>query len=209
MIFINTIGVIIFPVLRRTERIKLASIYLTMRDLLMALLIGVLVFYYPLKTILSVWLPQYADSLAYMALAFPMFTYEGKMALLINTYLKALLKEKLILRVNTISMMLSLILTFIATQLINNLEIAMLNIVILLAFRSALAEFFVAKELNIEIKKDIVLETIMTIIFIITGWYVNSWVVMALYALSYTIYLLIKKNNIKQSISSIRILLKG
>ncbi|AZP05754.1 MATE family efflux transporter [Jeotgalibaca ciconiae] len=208
MIFINAVGVIIFPVLRRTKREKLAVIYIIMRDLLMALLLGVLVFYYPLKTMMSAWLPQYADSLLYMALAFPMFTYEGKMSLLINTYLKTLRKEKLILRVNVMSMVLSFILTVTVVKIFNNLELTVLNIVILLAFRSALAEYFLARELKIQIRKDLILETMMTIIFISSGWYINSWFMIVVYGFAYIIYLIIKKNNIKESIVGIKVLLK-
>lgn len=208
MIFINAVGVIIFPVLRRTKKEKLATIYLTMRDLLMALLLGVLVFYYPLKTIMSAWLPQYADSLIYMALAFPMFTYEGKMALLINTYLKTLRKEKLILRVNIASMLLSFLLTFISTKLFDNLELAVLTIVILLAFRSALAEYFVARELKIEVKKDIILESMMTLTFILSGWYLDSWKMIIIYTLAYIGYLLIKRSSIKMAFVNIKALLK-
>lgn len=209
MLFINAIGVIIFPVLRRAKEDKLASIYITMRDLLMPFLLGILIFYYPLKTMLSAWLPQYGDSLIYMALAFPMFTYEGKMSLLINTYIKTLRKESVILRVNSISMLMSVILTFIATQVLSNLELAMLNIVVLLAFRSALAEFFVAKVLNLQVKKDIILETIMTIVFIVSGWYLDSWLVVVVYFVAYITYLLIKKNDIQESFKNIKNLLKA
>ena len=38
------------------------------------------IFYYPIKLILSTWLPQYADSLRYMALLFPICIYESKMS---------------------------------------------------------------------------------------------------------------------------------
>lgn len=208
MLFINAVGVIIFPVLRRTSREKLSSIYLIIRDLLMAVLLGVLVFYYPLKALMSAWLPQYADSLLYMALAFPMFTYEGKVSLLINTYLKTLRKEKLIMRVNIISMILSVILTIIAVMVIDNLVLAILNIVVLLAFKAALAEYFVAKELNIQVIKDILMETIMTIIFISSGWYIDSWMTVLIYGTAFIIYLFIKKNSLKESFDGMRMLLK-
>ena len=208
MIFINAIGIIIFPALKRTKREKLSHIYITMRDLLMVLLLSILLLYYPLKTVMSAWLPQYADSLKYMALVFPMITYEGKMSLLVNTYLKALRKEKLILRVNVISMILSFNLTLIAVKVLSNLELAMLSIVFLLAFKSALAEYFVAKELNIKVKKDIILETIMSIIFISSGWLINSWNVAVIYGGAYIIYLLIKKNSIRNAIFSVKVLLK-
>ena len=209
MLFINTIGIIMFPILRRTDENKLPSIYVTMRDFLMVILLGTLVFYYPVKSILSLWLPQYAEGLMYMALVFPMCVYEGKMSLLINTYLKTLRKEKIMLRINLISLGLSIIITFITTILLRNLNLAIVSIVILLAFRSAIAEIYLSKILKISVYKDILKELIMTIIFISLGWFINSWLGILLYLVSYIGYLIIKKNDIKCAIKNIKLLVKA
>lgn len=209
MIFINAVGIIMFPILRRTNQNKLANIYLTMRDFLMVILLGFLIIYYPLKTVLAAWLPQYAESLLYMSLIFPMFIYEGKMALLINTYLKTLRRERVMLKINLVSMILSLFMTYITTQVFVSLDMAILNIVILLAIRSAFAESYLAKELNIEVKKDIVLEVLLAIVFILTGWFVNSWMTMIIYGIVYFIYLMIKRKDITGTIQNIKLLMKS
>ncbi len=209
MIFINAVGIIMFPILRRTNQEKLASIYSTMRDFLMVLLLGILIVYYPLKTVMAAWLPQYAESLLYMALVFPMFIYEGKMALLINTYLKTLRREKVMLRINLISMFMSIVMTYITTQIFVNLDLAILNIVILLAIRSALAESYLAKELNIKVKKDIFLEVLLTLVFILTGWFVNSWMTVLIYGIAYMCYLVIKRKDIIRTIHNIKSLIKS
>jgi len=57
--------------------------------------------------------------------------------------------------------------------------------------------------------KDIVLELMMTAIFILTGWFVNSWITVLLYALSYIIYLIIKRKDIISSIKNIKVLMKS
>ncbi|HFI0784495.1 TPA: hypothetical protein ACGO6S_000599 [Streptococcus suis] len=209
MIFINAVGIIMFPILRRTNQEKLANIYSTMRDFLMALLLGFLIIYYPLKTIIAAWLPQYAESLLYMSLVFPMFIYEGKMALLINTYLKTLRREKVMLRINLISMMLSLFLTYMTTRVFMNLDMAILNIVILLAIRSAFAERYLAKKLCIKVKKDILLEVLLTMVFILSGWFVNSWMTLLIYGITYLIYLWIKRKDITETIHNIKSLMKA
>jgi len=209
MIFINAVGIIMFPMLRRTNQEKLASIYSTMRDFLMVILLGFLIIYYPLKTVMAAWLPQYAESLLYMSLVFPMFIYEGKMALLINTYLKTLRREKVMLRINLVSMCFSLVVTFISTQMFANLDLAILNIVILLAIRSALAESYLAKELKIRVNKDVVLETFLTIVFILSGWFINSWMTILIYGMTYLLYLLIKRNDIIINIGNIKGLIKA
>nr|WP_316046821.1 oligosaccharide flippase family protein [Planococcus glaciei] len=70
MIFINAMGMVIFPILRRVEEKKLPNIYHTLRTLLMACLLGTLIMYYPLKYLLSIWLPSYSESVLFMALVF-------------------------------------------------------------------------------------------------------------------------------------------
>lgn len=208
MTFINAIGIIIFPILRRTNEKKLANIYITMRDFLMVILLGALIVYYPLKVILSTWLPKYADSLMYMALVFPMCVFEGKMALLINTYLRSLRKEKLMLKINLISLGLSMIVTFINTVLLKNLNLAIASIVVLLAFRCIFAEMAISNVLKISVCKDILLELTMTLIFILTGWFINSWFTVLLYGISYIIYLIIKRKDIINTIKNVKALIK-
>lgn len=209
MIFINAVSIIIFPILRRTNEAKLADIYSVMRDFLMVILLSLLIGYYPIKTILSTWLPKYSESLMYMALLFPMFIYEGKMALLINSYLKTLRKEKLMLKINTISVIISLVFTIMTTVLLKNLDIAILSIVILLAIRSVLAETILSKLLKISMKKDILLELILTFIFIMSGWFINSWMTTIIYGTAFLIYLFIKRKEIIYTVNSIKILIKA
>ena len=205
MLFINAIGVVIFPVLKRTNTSNLSAIYLTMRDFLMLVLLGLLIVYYPLKVVL----PKYSDSLTYMALLFPISVYEGKMALLINTYLKTLRKEALMLKINMISLSVSLITTFLLSKIFVDLNVLIVSIVFLLGFRCILAEILLSRILGISLIKDIILEFTLTVLFIVTGWYINSWNTILMYSLGYVIYLLIKSNNIKTSVISLKRLTKA
>lgn len=208
MIFINALGIIMFPILRRTDEKKLSSIYLCMRDLLMIVLLGAMIAYYPIKSVLSAWLPNYSESLMYMAMLFPMVIFEGKMSLLINTYLKTMRKEKLMLRINLISLVISVVITIILTVIFNSLNLAVLSILIVLVFRSVLSEVFLSKVLEISIFKDIALELGMTILFIIVAWFVNSWIAFFIYSLFYVIYLFIKRRDIVSTIKNLKLLSK-
>jgi O-antigen/teichoic acid export membrane protein len=209
MIFINAIGIILFPILRRTDSEKLVNIYSTMRNFLMLILLGILILYYPIKTAIAQWLPQYSDSLLYMALIFPIFIYEGKMALLINTYLKTLRCEKAMLRINLFSMFISLIMTFAAVQIFENLIFAIVQIVILLSLRSTIAETYLTNKLKINLRKDVILEFSLTLIFILSGWFINTWFTVLVYGLSYMVYLFIKKNDFIITINNLKLLIKA
>ena len=200
MTFINAVAVIMFPLLRREEESNLPKIYVILRNTLMIFLYMMLIFYYPIKLILSTWLPQYADSLRYMALLFPICIYESKMSMLINTYLKSFRKEKSMLIINTISLILSLILTILSVFILNNLTWAILSIVFLLGFRCVIGELVLTKIMNILIYKDIILETVLTAIFIISSWFINNMFCSIIYTCFYLIYVFIKRKDIKRTI---------
>ena len=200
MTFINAVAVIMFPLLRREEESNLPKIYVILRNTLMIFLYMMLIFYYPIKLILSTWLPQYADSLRYIALLFPICIYESKMSMLINTYLKSFRKEKSMLIINTISLILSLILTILSVFILNNLTLAILSIVFLLGFRFVIGELVLTKIMNILIYKDIILETVLTAIFIISSWFINNMFCSIIYTCFYLIYVFIKRKDIKRTI---------
>lgn len=200
MTFINAVAVIMFPLLRREEESNLPKIYVILINTLMIFLYMMLIFYYPIKLILSTWLPQYADSLRYMALLFPICIYESKMSMLINTYLKSFRKEKSMLIINTISLILSLILTILSVFILNNLTWAILSIVFLLGFRCVIGELVLTKIMNILIYKDIILETVLTAIFIISSWFINNMFCSIMYTCFYLIYVFIKRKDIKRTI---------
>ncbi|WP_335494354.1 lipopolysaccharide biosynthesis protein [Neobacillus niacini] len=210
LVFINAVGIILFPVLRRTSKEALPRIYKTMRTTLMVPLLGLLVVYFPLKVFLSAWLPQYNESLIYMSLLFPMCVFEGKMALLINTYLKTLRKEKWMLTINLVTVLLSIILTFSFTLVFKSLTFAIVSIVILMAFRCLLAEVYLSKVLNIIVHKDIIIEMTMTLLFILIGWFMpSSWMGIASYLVIYGLYLLIKRKDLNTTLVEVKQLIKG
>lgn len=196
MTFVNALSLAIFPILRRTHTKKLPGMYSVIRNLLMVTLFGLLIIYYPLRNVLSMWLPQYASDLAYMALIFPMVVYEGKVSLLTNTYLKTLRKEKTILKVNIITVGVSLISTLILTFYLKSIFMTMISIVFLLGVRSILSEVALSRLIKIDINKDIILEVALSCMFIISGWFLDYFAGLLLYMLFYIIYIIIKKEDI-------------
>lgn len=209
MVFINALGLVIYPVLRRVKQKSLAEIYLVMRDLLMPFALGVLILYLPIKEVLSLWLPQYAESLNYLGLLLPIVVYEGKMSLLINTYMKALRLENIMLKFNGLTVLISILFTWINAFLLQKLDLTVLSIVLLISFRGIISEVILSKRLQVSLLKDIILESIMTIVFIYSSWYLNSWITPIFYGIFYAIYLVIKKSDIEQSVKYISTILKN
>lgn len=192
MTFINAVGVVIFPILKRTKTEQLPILYRQMRTYLMVVIFAILFVYYPTNAILNAWLPAYRDKLIYMTLVFPMAVFESKMSLLVSSYLKALRMERAIFLANVLTMLVSLLTTIVVTGIMKNLELSILSIVILLAVKSALAEKFLSEKLSVDIVKDIVLESLVVVLFIVINWFMPKFVAILLYIAVYIGYCIVK-----------------
>ncbi|EOH60597.1 MULTISPECIES: lipopolysaccharide biosynthesis protein [Enterococcus] len=207
--FINAIGIVMFPLLRRTNKERLPELFRILRGLFVPLTYGLLIFYIPAKIILSLWLPEYAESLRFMGILFPIVIYEGRMSLLINTYLKTLRKEKTILFVNIITLGVTLLASLFVIFIVGNLDLTVLLILISLALRCNLAEFFLYKDLRLTIGWKHVIETLLTVLFILSNVLFNaSFASMVVYVVIYIVYLAFIHRSIIASYKDFRILLK-
>lgn len=171
----------------------------------MIVLFSGLLLFYPLRSLLLVWLGNYKESIMYMTLIFPICIYEGKMSLLINTYLKTLRKEKSMLFFNVITLLMSVVMSFITIKILNNLTLTVLLILGLLMFRAIITELYLAKILKITVCKSIVSEVAMTVSFVFSGWFFSGTISFLLFFISYLIYWLVFKNDVKNSL----LILKG
>ena len=200
---INAISVVMYPTLRRTSRERLPEIYSVMRIILMGLIFSVLTMYYPMMKILSAWLPQYAESLRYAAILFPICAYESKVSMLVNTYYKSLRMENLLMKCNIASLALSIICTLISTVVLNSVTIAILSILFVLIFRCVICELLLSKRISINVTKDIIIEIVMTISFIINNWFFDFWG-MLVYIVMYIGYLALKQKDIKEAVNFVK-----
>lgn len=208
--FINAVGVVMFPLLRRTNQARLPELFKTLRSLFVPITYGFLIFYVPVKIILVSWLPQYEVSLMYMGILFPMVVYEGRMSLLINTYLKALRMEKTILYVNIITLLISVVAGVVTVFVLNNLWLSVALIIFCLAFRCNFAEYLLSKRLNVKLNFQMFLETILSITFILSNILItNQWGSFLLYTFTFIVFLLIFSKQIKSSFKTFYQLMKS
>lgn len=195
MVFINSIGIVIFPLIKKLSKSQLSNYYTMIRENLISVMFIFLMFFFPLKAFLFWWLPDYRSSIIYMGILFPICLYEGKMSLLVNTYMKSLRMERTLLKVNIISLVISLLLMYTSIFLFSNLIFAVSSIVIVLGFRSNYSEYLLSRTLEINLTKNLILETVMIFIFIISNsFFSNGWLI---YIISLILYIAFNKNNKK------------
>lgn len=211
MTFINAISAIMFPLLRKSEEKDLNKIYINLRNIFLPFLFFILILFEPIKLILLYWLPAYRESIYYMGILFPIFIYESKVLLLTNTYLKSLRKEKMILKINFITLLLSILGVYIVVNIFENLIGSIFLILFCLIFRANYSEIYLSKLLGLE-KKDYLfnmnIELLLTAIFVLSTIKLSTIYSFGIYLTSYIIYIIIKKSEIKKSINETLIFFK-
>ncbi len=174
MVFIRSVSMVLLPTLRRIDESKYSEIYREMKMGLMFFTFGILFAYYPLFFFLTYWLPEYADCLKYMAILFPICFYEGKLSMLVETYLKTLRMEKKIFFTNLVTLILGTLLTWLTIFYLENLTYAVFAILVVFAFRTSVGEFCLSKRMEISFFKGLFVESFMIACFVFAAWFVDG-----------------------------------
>lgn len=192
LVFINSIAIVFFPFLKRCPKENFKYIYRKARTTITVILLGFLILYLPIKIVMSYWLPQYIDSLKYMAILLPMCLYESKASLLTTTYMKALRMEKTMLYINIAFVTLSFIAAFLISKIFHQLNYMILLILAIVMFRYIVSEIILKKQIKIDIYKDMLLEILLTFVFIFTAWIFSDIKGLIIYLITYLVYLSFK-----------------
>ena len=206
LLFISQISIVLFPTLRRLKEQKQREVYETMRNAMGLMLPLIFIFYIPMKEVLGLWLPQYKESLNYLALLLPLCTFDGKMQLLCSTYFKVLRKESLLLTYNCIAFGLSLGLSLVGGYIVGNIYFIVLSLVLSIAVRNIISEMYLAKIFQIEVVGSILQEVLLVIIFWIAAWFLPSAIAFGVIVLTYALFLLVNRKKISLTLKRIRVL---
>ncbi len=207
--FITAVSVVIFPMLKRMSEDKLMKVYKLIREVITTILLCVLLMYIPMKVVLEIWLPQYVVSFKYLALLLPICIYETRFTVLLSTYFKALRKEKIQLKSNLTSMIISLCATILVVYGIQSLDLAIVLIVVLMAFKSHYAEFLLRRYLDeVDVISDNVWESILVVGFMVAGWFCTGLLSVIIYAVLLGAYFIIRRNKIKMCVINVKALIR-
>lgn len=197
--FISQVSLVLFPTLRRVDKKQMHDFYNTSRRILSIILPLILVAYIPIKLIVGLWLPQYLESLRYLAILLPLCIFDGKMQMLCNTFFKVLRKERFLLYINLLSMLISILFAVIGGFLIKNINFILIGMVISITFRSIISEIYIEKIFDQDINnliKSLILEVIMICIFMFVSWNLPDLTSFNIMIFTYIVYIYINKNDI-------------
>lgn len=195
--FVSAISVVLFPSLKRMSVDELPGLYKKIRNAISPLLFFAMLLYFPGYWILQHWLPKYQESLIYLGILFPIIIYASKVSLLTNNYLKAYREEKKMLMINVFSILVAFILLSICAFVLNNLTALLICIVFVIAMRSILSELVIIKVIKINLYSDFIIESIMTVGFILSATLLPLWGGCMAYLCLLIIYTIFSLKNIK------------
>lgn len=206
LLFIRQVSMVLFPALREIDDCERKRIYNFSKSCLEIILPIVLTLYVPGKILLEIWLPQYIESLKILAITLPICIFDAKMQILGNTFFKVLRKEKKILIINFFTMLLSLILSIVMGMILNSMICIVIIMVLCIIIRSIISEIYLDNYYeNDKIKsiKSIILECIITIIFMYISYNYNNLIIFASMIVLYLIYLIINKKEVHKLFNAI------
>ncbi len=201
LVFINAIGIVIFPVLKRMPSQILPELYERLKLIFAVVFSGFLILYYPMQIVIKSWLPQYEISLQYMVLIFPMCVYECFVSMLINTYMKSLRKEKELAFINGISLLVSVALTILSTIILKNLIFSFVSIHIVYMLRFIIADVYLCKVLKKQCNTLGLI--ILCVAFSVSGWYLDTLQSCLIYSVLYIGYIVINKKKLYKAYKEI------
>ena len=197
MTFINAVSLVLLPRLRQIKEETALKLYKKLDVGIVIILSGSMLLYYPSYLIISCWLPQYKESLSYMAILFPISIFEGKNSLLLSTYLKLFRKERRIMQINIVTMVLSLLFSAVSVFILESINLTILVILFVIIFRCVVLELFISKELSIKVSDTVFAEISISICFVYASWVIGGLSGVAIYFAYFLFILVLKKAEIR------------
>lgn len=204
LMFLSQVSMVLFPNLKQMSSDKQRKLFPILRDGLDLLLPLVYVLYGPAVVVLTMWVPEYAQSIQMFSLLFPICVFDGKMDIVGSTFYKVLRKEKDLLRLNLTTCAASIGATLIGTYVFHSVELVLLFVVIILGARSALAECVISRDLGIQSSALGFAAILVSLLFIALSRILPAISASIAFLFVYMVYLLIFNKKINALFKAIK-----
>lgn len=195
MMLANAIGLVFYPMICKFSNDKLNDFYCVMQKCLGSIMLIMLLIYFPFKIFIHSFMPNYADAVYYMALAFPSTIFEAKMAILLNNYMKKRREEKWMLIINVIMLTIAGTLAFLTSVVLHNLLLSVSLLVILLGIRCSFVECYIRRKYKIGSFVQLFIQNTMVMIFVIATLNLDTLYSCGIYFASCILLLIIEKRS--------------
>ena len=203
MVAITAASVVLFPMLKRMDHTEFKQLYTALKSTVVVILMVCLCLYYPMVKVLSMWIPEYVESLRYLGIIAPMCLYEAQLILVSYNYFKAARKERTIFLINVVAVVLSIVIS--GTTMIGNIDVEVLLCLVLVLelFKLGFADYLLNNLLRVKDCTSLKITTITTVVFIISNSYFSNLEGLLTYTLSAIVLILSHRKDILKNIDAI------
>ena len=200
--FISQVSMVLFPALKKLDYNKQINTFEHMEDIFYVFLPMILFGYVPIKIFVSWWLPNYLPSVKYLCYLLPVCILDGKMQLIYSTYFKVIRKEKILMRVNVVSVVICFSLSLVGAYVIDDMIFIVAGINVAMFIRNMISKIYMELDLGNKtlgwVIKEIVLEILLIFVFIIVSVVFENFSI-AWFSLFYLIFLMFNRKTIKRA----------
>jgi len=197
--FINQVSVVLFPLLKTSEPGHYPLVFRQTGCYITSLCTFALMAFFPISLLLGSLVPEYSMGIMFLGMLMPMILFEGRNTLLLNTFLKTLRKEKVLLVVNIIMLCLTVMVSYLFVFLLKDLKLVMLGILFLLALRCLLADIMVHTYLGLKDYREFGLSLVTTMVFLCSCCVLTDGKGIVLYACYFLAYYAIRRKDYREA----------
>jgi len=135
--------------------------------------------------------------LSYLVFLFPISLYEVKSNLLYSTYLKNLYKQKVLCIINLITILMAVVLYWIACRM-QNIEMIVITMLVSIMFKSIVSLIYLLRYYSIRLPSFFYIEIGISILFILVFKYFGISYLLIIYAISLLLLLIAYRTKLIQ-----------
>lgn len=189
--FVSQFAMVLFPALRQSKSEEIRSVTTYSRDFLTFFMPIVYLLQFPMFFICSMWLPQYVQGLGYLSLVLPICVFDSKTNLCGFTYFKVARMEGHMLAVNIVTVFLSALGVAVGIAVFRSVDAVILSVVVCIIGRSFYCERLINKKLQLSSKIMVLVgELTITVVFIVSHYFLNTVASLLLCTALYVLFLL-------------------
>lgn len=207
--FIMQTSMVLFPALRQGNEKELTSFFVYSRDITDLLLPAFYILYFPLVWVLGLWLPKYLESFQFFAYLIPVCVFDAKMNIISTTIFKVRRKEALLLAINSVTVGVSALGSFIGACLMHSVIIAIIAAVIAIVGRSCFSEYYIARMLGAKRGSALPFEVLLTAAFVFLCVRLSAPAASGIYVVLYGLYAFAFRGRFREMLGKIRGLLQS
>lgn len=192
----SAVSAVLFPALKRTSQDALKSNYSKLIGIMMVFVFGAIISYYPLRMIITWYLPKYTDSIEIFRIIFPGLAISSCITVIMHNYYKVIGKNVLYFKISIAILMFSGLANAIAYLLFHSTtSISIASILSMFVWYISVEQLFV-REYRIRRTRNLIYLFIMCGVFYISTSINNILISCSCYLICYIVLTTALENDI-------------